>query len=72
MGMFAAKRLVFVGALCVEGNHVQCAKPPWMVLYIVHWGRNHCVNSCLGWCRANRLPVLGFNFMGFFYHPLCI
>ena len=28
---------------------------------VVHWGRNHCDNRYLDWCRANSLTVSGFH-----------
>ena len=53
---------MLVGGLHVGGNRVRRAEPAWMVLKVVHWGRNHCDNSSLGWCGANSLIVSGFYF----------
>ena len=47
-GEFAIEGPVLVGGLRAGGNHVRRAKPAWMVLKVVHWGRNHCDNSSLG------------------------
>ena len=53
------------------GNHVQHTEPVWMVLKVVHWGRNHCDNASLGWCGANSLMVSGLDFSLGFFTILC-
>ena len=70
IGAFTTEGPMLVGGLCLGGNCIRCAKPTWMVSQVVHWGRKHCNNSCLGWCGANFLTILGFNFLVFFYHYL--
>ena len=62
---------MLVGGLRVGGNRVRRAKPAWIVLKVVHWGRNHCDNSSLGWCGANSLMVSGFHFSLGFFTILC-
>ena len=48
IGEFVAEGPVLVGGLRVGGNRGRRAEPAWMVLKVVHWGRNHCNNSSLG------------------------
>ena len=62
---------MLVGGLRVGGNRVRRTEPAWMVLKVVHWGRNHCDNARLGWCGANSLMVSGFHFYLGFFTILC-
>ena len=62
IGAFAAEGPMFLEGLNARGNCVQCTKPVWMLLQVVHLGRNHYDNSCLGWCGSNSLPISGFEF----------
>ena len=63
--------LVLVGGLRAGGNRFWHAELAWMVLKVVHWGRNHCDNASLGWCGANSLMVSEFYFSLGFFTILC-
>ena len=60
-----------LGAYMLGENRVWHVKPAWMVLWVVHWGRSHCISSCLGCCRPT-FNSFGFNFVGLFYLSLCV
>ena len=62
---------LLVGGVRAGGNRVRRAELAWMVLKVVHWGRNHCDNSSLGWYGANSLMVSGFYFSLGFFTILC-
>ena len=62
---------MLVGGLRAGGNCVWRTKLAWIVLKVVHWGRNHYDNASLGWCGANSLMVLGFCFSLGFFTILC-
>ena len=56
-GVFTAEGPCLLGGLRAEGNGVRCVESVWMVLELVHWGRNHHDNRCLGWYGANLQMV---------------